>query len=186
MNRVHPHKETSTPVSWEKLAAPQEKRQGLIESLHQDLGREYQAVLMYLYFAAKLMGPTRGELRALFQAQAVDEQHYAQFLFKRLHGMCGKPVTRLGRHGPVPCLTQPAQMIECALRMKTQAITDDTARISQAKEYAEVGLTAELEAQLAHRIRHKEAFERMTDAWLDRNLELAQNDERGQGIGGTG
>ena len=41
-------------------------RQALIEGLNHDLAGEYQAILMYTHYSAKLTGPYRRELRALF------------------------------------------------------------------------------------------------------------------------
>jgi hypothetical protein len=39
----------------------------LIEGLNCDLAGEYQAILMYTHYSAKLTGPYRRELRALFR-----------------------------------------------------------------------------------------------------------------------
>jgi bacterioferritin (cytochrome b1) len=52
----------------------------LLEGLNHDLAGEYQAILMYIHYSAKLTGPYRRELRALFQAEIGDEQGHAQFL----------------------------------------------------------------------------------------------------------
>jgi hypothetical protein len=42
------------------------KRQALLEGLNRDLAGEYQAVLMYTHYSAKLTGPYRRKLRPLF------------------------------------------------------------------------------------------------------------------------
>jgi bacterioferritin len=47
--------------------------QALIEGLNHDLAGEYQAILMYTHCSAKLTGPYRRELRALFHAEIGDE-----------------------------------------------------------------------------------------------------------------
>jgi bacterioferritin len=47
--------------------------------LDDDFVREYQAILMYMYYLTELSEPARRELRALFQAELADaEQGYAQ------------------------------------------------------------------------------------------------------------
>ena len=51
--------------------------QALIDGLNHDLAGEYQAIVMYIQYSAKLTGPYRRELRALFQAEIADEQGHA-------------------------------------------------------------------------------------------------------------
>ena len=52
-------------------------RQALIDGMNRDLAGEYRAILMYTHYSAKLTGPYRRELRALFQAEIADEQGHA-------------------------------------------------------------------------------------------------------------
>jgi rubrerythrin len=59
-------------------------RQALIEGLNHDLAGEYQAIVMYTHYSAKLTGPYRRELRALFQMEIPDEQGHAQFLADKI------------------------------------------------------------------------------------------------------
>jgi hypothetical protein len=68
-------------------------RQALIVGLNHDLAGEYQAVLMYTQYSAKLTGPYRRELRALFQAEIADEQGHAQFLADKIASLGGEPTT---------------------------------------------------------------------------------------------
>ncbi len=56
----------------------------LIDGLNEDLAGEYQAILMYIQYSAKLTGPYRRELRALFQSEIADEQGHAQFLADKI------------------------------------------------------------------------------------------------------
>src|SRR5688572_16157508 len=60
------------------------EREQLLAGLNSDLAGEYQAILMYTYFSAKLTGPYRKELRALFQGEITDEQGHAQFLADKI------------------------------------------------------------------------------------------------------
>ena len=67
--------------------------QVLIDGLNRDLSGEYQAILMYIQYSAKLTGPYRRELRDLFQAEIADEQGHAQFLADKIARLGGEPTT---------------------------------------------------------------------------------------------
>src|SRR6204780_1013793 len=99
----------------------QTDRQTLIEGLNHDLAGEYQAILMYIHYSAKLTGPFRRELRALFQAEVGDEQGHAQFLSDKIAAMGGEPTSE---PRPVSHVNQPRQMLDCALSAEVQAIAD--------------------------------------------------------------
>jgi bacterioferritin len=139
-------------------------RQVLIEGLNHDLAGEYQAILMYIHYSAKLTGPFRRELRALFQAEVTDEQLHAQFLSDKIAAMGGEPTTE---PRPVPHVHQPRQMLDCALAAEVQAIADYTTRIGQAEACGELGIKVALENQLADETRHKEELERIIAGWCE-------------------
>src|SRR3954447_16180621 len=121
----------------DKPTATATDRQALVEGLNHDLAGEYQAILMYIHYSAKLTGPYRRELRALFQAEIGDEQGHAQFLADKIAALGGEPTTK---PRPVPNADQPRQMLEKALAAEEQAITDYNARIRQAEAFADFGL----------------------------------------------
>src|ERR1700757_1815609 len=106
----------------------------LIEGLNSDLAGEYQAILMYTHYSAKLTGPYRRELRALFQAEIGDEQGHAQFLADKIAALGGEPTTE---PRPVPHADQPREMLEHALGAEKQAIADYNARIRQAEGFGD-------------------------------------------------
>src|SRR5262249_39679586 len=101
-------------------------RETLIEGLNHDLAGEYQAVLMYTHFAAKLTGPYRKELRALFQGEITDELGHAQFLADKIATLGSEPTTE---PRPVPQADDPREMLEQALATEIQAIKDYSERI---------------------------------------------------------
>jgi bacterioferritin len=68
-------------------------RPAQIDGLNHDLAGEYQAIVMYAQYSAKLTGPYRRELRALFQAEIADEQGHAQFLADKIATLGGEPTT---------------------------------------------------------------------------------------------
>jgi bacterioferritin len=147
---------------------PQSKSRGgqaLLEGLNQDLAGEYQAILMYIHYSAKLTGPYRRELRALFQAEISDEQGHAQFLADKIAALGGEPTTT---PRPVPHAERPRDMLGHALAAEVQAIADYNRRIVQAESFGDFGLKVELENQVADETRHKEELERIIAGWDDR------------------
>ncbi len=165
------------------VLSPAAERQALIDGLNHDLAGEYQAILMYIHFSAKLTGPVRQQLRALFQAEIADEQAHAQFLSDKIAAMRGEPITE---PRPVPQVSLPRQMVECALGAEAQAIADYTTRIGQAEACGEFGLKVELEKQLADETRHKDELERIIDGWAKIDSERTRSDKLWQDDGGQG
>ena len=137
-------------------------RQLLIDGLNHDLAGEYQAIVMYTHYSAKLTGPYRRELRALFQAEIPDEQGHAQFLADKIANLGGEPTTK---PRPVPCADEPREMLENALTAEKQAISDYEERIRQAEALGEIGLKVNLESQVADETRHEEEIERILAGW---------------------
>jgi bacterioferritin len=137
-------------------------RQALIYGLNHDLAREYQAIVMYTHYSAKLTGPNRRELRALFQLEIPDQQGHAQFLAEKIANLGGEPTTE---PRPVPRAEEPRQMLENALRAEKQAISDYAERIQQAEFLGEIGLKVNLENQVADETRHKAEIERILAGW---------------------
>src|SRR5213080_2974774 len=113
----------------DKHAAATVDRQALLDGLNHDLAGEYQAIVMYTQYSAKLTGPYRRELRALFQAEIADEQGHAQFLADKIASLGGEPTTQ---PRPVCRADRPRDMLEQALAAEKQAIADYDARLGQA------------------------------------------------------
>jgi bacterioferritin len=148
----------------EKVASTTVDLQALREGLNHDLAGEYQAILMYIHYSAKLTGPYRRELRALFQAEVGDEQGHAQFLADKIAALGGEPTTT---PRPVPQARQPREMLEHALAAEEQTIADYNARIRQAQGFGDFGLKVALENQVSDETRHKEELERILAGWDD-------------------
>ena len=140
-------------------------RQALIDGLNHDLAGEYQAIVMYIQYSAKLTGPYRRELRALFQAEIADEQGHAQFLADKIASLGGEPTTE---PRAIPHADQPKEMLEQVLGAEKQAIADYDERLRQADAFGDVGLKVSLENQVADETRHKEEIERVLAGWDER------------------
>ena len=172
-----------TPASTPSANGPLVKNghAALLAGLNSDLAGEYHAVLMYTTSAAKLTGPYRRELRALFLAEAGEELAHAQFLADKIAALGGEPTT-VPR--PVCPAAQPRELLEAALTSEIQAVEDYSARVRQAEEYGDIGLRVTLETMVADETRHKEEIERLLCGWNDLNLERARNEDRWADDGG--
>lgn len=137
-------------------------RDALVMGLNHDLAGEYQAILMYTHYSARLTGPYRKELRALFQAEIADEQGHAQFLADKIAVLGGQPTTQ---PRPVIDATEPRAMLQNALNAEMQTISDYRQRIEQAEAFGDIGLKVDLENQIADETRHKEELERILAGW---------------------
>jgi len=149
----------------DKLTPTAVDKEVLIEGLNHDLAGEYQAIVMCIQYSAKLTGPYRRELRALFQAEIVDEQGHAQFLADKIAALGGEPRTE---PRAIPHANQPREMLEHALAAEIQAIKDYDVRLRQAEVFGDVGLKVSLENQIADETRHKEEIERVLAGWDER------------------
>jgi len=134
----------------------------LIDGLNEDLAGEYQAILMYIQYSAKLTGPYRRELRALFQSEIADEQGHAQFLADKIAALGGEPTTDARA---IPHAEQPKEMLQQALAAEKQAISDYCERLHQADDFGDIGLRVSLENQITDETRHKEEIEQVLANW---------------------
>lgn len=166
-----------------KQAPSERERNVLIDGLNQDLAAEFQAILMYIHYSAKLTGPYRRELRAMFQTEVADEQMHAQFLADKIVALGGEPTTQ---PVPVPLADDARDMLEQALAAEKQAISDYGKRIRHADAYGDIGLKVGLENQVADETRHKEELERILAGWNEQNRERVRNEDRWQDDGGQG
>ena len=174
---------TSEHTKMDQETSPTTDFLGLIEGLNHNLAGEYQAILMYTHYSAKLTGPFRRELRSLFQAGIVDEQAHAQFLSDKIAALGGEPTTE---PRPVRHVNQPRQMLDCALSAEVQAIVGYTMRIREAEICGELGLKVELENLLADVTRHKDELERIIAGWYKIDPERDLKEYHMQGVGGQG
>jgi bacterioferritin len=152
-----------------KIPSPSMDRQVLIDGLNLDLAGEYQAILMYTHYSAKLTGPYRRELRAFFQEEIADEQSHAQFLADKIAAMGGEPTTE---PRPVPLADHPRDMLANALAAEDRAIAEYKVRIRQAGGFGDIGLKVVLENQIADETRHKEELERIIAGWDNSETDL--------------
>lgn len=137
-------------------------KEKLIEGLNQDLAGEYQAILMYVTYAACVTGPHRPMLKQFFAAEVPDELAHAQFLAEKIASLGGQPVVE---PRPVPVTEDPRQMLQNVLDAEKQAIADYKQRADEAAEFGDRGLVAHLEDVVEDETTHFEETEKILRGW---------------------
>jgi bacterioferritin len=130
----------------------------LLNGLNQDLAHEYQAVVMYNTYAARVVGPYRKELEDFFRSEIPDELRHAQFLGNKITALGGSPTTRIPSV-PVPKDTR--GMLEEVLSAESQTIERYAERRQQAEAEGDVALVNDLEEIISDETKHKEQVSKM-------------------------
>jgi bacterioferritin len=138
------------------------KKDELIRDLNEDLAGEFQAVIMYVTYAATVTGPHRPMLKQFFSAEVPEELSHAQFLAEKIASYGGTPTVtpRL-----VPHAEDAKQMLENVLAAERQAISDYKARAEQAAEAGDKGLATHLETIVEDETSHYEETEKILRGW---------------------
>jgi bacterioferritin len=140
-------------------------KQELIAGLNRDLANEFQAILAYTQWAARVTGPHRPQFRGVFQTEIPDELRHAQFLADTIVAMGGMPTTE---PTAVPETGSAREMLQATLEAERQAIKDYIERANQADALGEVGLKVELENMVADETRHAQEVTMLLDGWSER------------------
>ena len=133
-------------------------RETLIQGLNEDLAHEYEAVITYTTFAARVKGPFRPALRAFFLEEAKEELGHAQFLADKIVALGGVPTTR---PAAVPEAETPRAMLEAVLKAESETLSRYARRMREAEEFGDLGLAAKLHAMIEDETHHKEEVEKV-------------------------
>jgi bacterioferritin len=134
----------------------------LIKALNDDLAGEYQAIIMYVTYAASVTGPHRPMLKQFFAAEVPEELTHAQFLADKIASLGGTPTVA---PRPVPSTSQAKQMLQNVLEAERKAIADYKERAEQAAAYGDKGLATHLETIVEDETSHFEETEKMLRGW---------------------
>jgi bacterioferritin len=134
----------------------------LIEGLNQDLAGEYNAIISYLTYSAKVTGPTRPELVTFLQAEIPDETAHAQYLADKIAALGGEPVAE---PKPVRQSDDPREMLQFIYEAEDQTIRNYTERIAQAEAAGEIGLKIRLEDIIQDETHHRDETKKMLHGW---------------------
>lgn len=138
------------------------EKKALVDALNQDLANEYQAIIMYLTYAANVTGPHRLVLRQFFQAEIPDETGHAQFLADKIASYGGVPTTT---PVAVPAASDPKKMLENILEAEKSAIAGYKERADQAEEVGDLALKTHLETMVEDETRHYEETLKILRGW---------------------
>jgi bacterioferritin len=137
-------------------------KEALIQALNEDLAGEYQAIVMYVTYAATVTGPHRPTLKQFFEPEIAEELAHAKFLADKIASLGGQPVTQ---PRPVPVTNDPRRMLENVLAAERQAIADYKRRAEQADDFGDRGLAAHLETIVEDETSHYEETEKILRGW---------------------
>ena len=137
-------------------------KEDLIKGMNEDLAGEFQAIIMYVTYAATVTGPHRPTLKAFFSGEIPEELGHAQFLAEKISSYGGAP-TMTPR--PVPPAADAKQMLENVLAAERQSIRDYKLRAEQATECGDKGLATHLETIVEDETTHFEETEKILRGW---------------------
>lgn len=138
------------------------KLQELIDGLNDDLAGEYNAIISYIQYSAKVTGPYRPQLVQFLQQEIPDEQAHAQYLADKIASLGGMPVVE---PRPVKTSDDTRQMLELIYEAEAQTIENYRRRIDQAEAAGEIGLKIQLEDMIGDESRHRDEVKKMLDGW---------------------
>lgn len=133
-------------------------KEELVNGLNQDLGFEYQAVLMYTSYSAMASGIHRPLLKSFFEDEIPEELQHAQFLADKITALGGTPATQ---PHDFELHEDPKAMLQQVLQAETDTIQRYVERRKQAEAYGDFGLAADLDEIISDETRHKEETEKL-------------------------
>jgi bacterioferritin len=134
----------------------------LIDGLNQDLAGEYNAIISYLQYSAKVSGPYRPQLVAFLQAEIPDEQRHAQYLADKIASLGGEPAVE---PKPVQVSKDTREMLEFIYKAEKETVENYQTRIEQAEAAGETGLKVQLEDMLNDETTHRDEVKKILDGW---------------------
>lgn len=137
-------------------------QQQLIDGLNEDLAGEFQAVIMYVQYAASVKGPYRQQLSQFFAGEIADELRHAQFLANKVAALGGLPAVE---PKPVAQTDDAREMLQNVFEAEAQTIENYKQRAQQAEEFGDIGLVNQLEDQIADETTHKEETAKFLADW---------------------
>jgi bacterioferritin len=138
------------------------KMDELIEGLNEDLAGEYNAIISYLHYSAKVSGPYRPQLVQFLQAEIPDEQRHAQYLADKIASLGGEPTVE---PKPVQVSKDTRQMLEFIYKAEKKTVENYQQRIEQAEAAGETGLKVQLEDMLSDETTHRDEVRKILDGW---------------------
>ena len=136
--------------------------QELIAGLNEDLAGEYNAIISYMTYSAKVTGPYRPQLVEFFQSEIPDEQGHAQFLADKIASLGGEPTVE---PKPVRQSDDPRQMLQFVYEAERDTVENYKRRAEQADQAGEIGLRTRLEDIISDETTHRDEVRKILDGW---------------------
>ena len=133
-------------------------KQKLIDGLNEDLNRELEAVLRYLYHSATATSLLGHELRELLKGDIAGELEHAIFLADKIAALGGEVKIQPSMPKKV---RSAKEMLEANATAEREVVASYSERIKQAEEFGDKGLVIRLEDILAEETDHAEELERL-------------------------
>jgi bacterioferritin len=151
-----------SPKGAHRVPRNEETLRTLIDHLNDDLAGEYNAIISYIQYSAKVTGPYRPQLVQFLQAEIPDEQRHAQYLADKIASLGGTPVVT---PRPVPTSDDTREMLQFIYEAEAQTVENYRARIEEAEAAGEIGLKIQLEEMLSDESTHRDETRKMLDGW---------------------
>lgn len=134
----------------------------LISGLNEDLSGEYNAIISYLTYSAKVKGPYRPQLVTFFQAEIPDEQGHAQYLADKIVSLGGEPTVE---PRPVKQSDDVKEMLQFIYDAEAETVENYKARRDQADAIGETALVVQLEDMINDETHHRDEVKKILDGW---------------------
>lgn len=141
---------------------PNDQLKVLIEGLNEDLAGEYNAIISYLQYSAKVTGPYRPQLVTFLQSEIPDEQAHAQYLADKIASLGGEPTTQPRQ---VKTSDDTREMLQFIYEAEAETVENYKKRLAQAEEYGDVGLQSQIEDMIADETTHRDEVRKMLEGW---------------------
>jgi len=133
-------------------------KQELIDGLNEDLNRELEAVLRYIYHSATATSLLGHELREVLKADITGEVNHAVFLADKIAALGGEVKIQPAMPKKV---RSAKEMLDENAAAERSVVASYTERIKQAEQFGDKGLAIRLEDILAEETDHAEELERL-------------------------
>jgi bacterioferritin len=117
--------------------SPTISRESLIESLNEDLAREYQAIIAYVVYSQVLKGAEYMNIAAELEKHAAQELQHALIISKQIDYLGGTPTVS---PKPVAVTESNKEMLRADLRNESDTIRNYRERVRQCEQLGEYAL----------------------------------------------
>ena len=127
-------------------------RKNLVDSLNEDLSREYQAVIAYVVYSQVLKGAQYMSIAAELEQHAHEELQHALMIAKQIDYLGGSPSVT---PKPVKTSNDAKAMLRFDLENETDTIRNYRERVRQCEELEEYAMAEEIRTILVQEQEHQ-------------------------------